>query len=175
MRQYRLIILHPKNQKRHNQAQSQPTNVNIFAGKWKGKYAYSYHYRGHPIFATVLSMPVLLAFVLLIPHWYQTEKTLERRLMTLHLLLLQLWPQYRVLKLLILLFKDREEQQKYHEKKAEHDKNITCLGKSITVHLHVHIAWFTDTCFVLTGLISVAQKIECRTNCCHQSAQSTQY
>ena len=34
----------------------------------------------------------------------------------------------------------------------------------------------TDTCFVLTGLISVAQKkIECRTLCCHQSAQSTQY
>ena len=31
----------------------------------------------------------------------------------------------------------------------------------------------TDTCFILTGLISVAQKIECRTHFCHQSAQST--
>ena len=101
--------------------------------EWKVKDGYFYRYSGHPIFAIILSMPVLLSFFLLIPHWYQTEKTLERRLMTLHLLLLQVWPQYRVIKLLIVLFQDREEQQKYHTKKAEHDKNITCLGKSITV------------------------------------------
>ena len=49
------------------------------------------------------------------------------------LLLLQLWPQYRVIKLLITLIQDREDQQKYHAKKAQHDKNITCLGKSNTV------------------------------------------
>jgi len=43
------------------------------------------------------------------------------------LLLLQVWPQYRVFKLLIVLFQDREDQKKYHEKKAKHDKDITCL------------------------------------------------
>ena len=99
---------------------------------WKVEDGYT---SGHPKFATVLSIPVLLSFVLLIPHWYQTEKTPERRWMTLPLLLLQVWPQYRVFKLLIVLFQDREEQQKYHAKKAEHDKNITCLGKSITFFL----------------------------------------
>ena len=87
------------------------------------------YYTAHPKFAIVLSIPVLLSFVLLIPHWYQTEKTSKRRWMTLPLLLLQVWPQYRILKLLILLFQDREDQKKYHEKKAEHDKNVTCLGK----------------------------------------------
>ena len=32
----------------------------------------------------------------------------------------------------------------------------------------------TDTCFVLKGLISVAQKIECRIDCCHQSIHFTE-
>ena len=102
---------------------------------WKVEDGYFYVYSGHPIFATVLSIPLLLSFVLLIPHWYQTEKTSERRWKTLPLLLLQLWPQYRVLKLLIILFQDREDQKKYHEKKAKHDKDITCIGKSITGYL----------------------------------------
>ena len=96
---------------------------------WKVEDGYFYAYTGHPKFATILSIPVLLSFVLLLPHWYQTENTSMRRWMTLPLLLLQVWPQYRVLKLLIVLFQDREEQQKYHEKKAKHDKDITCLGK----------------------------------------------
>ena len=95
--------------------------------EWKIKDGYFY---GHPTFAIVLSIPVLLSFVLLIPHWYITEKTPGRRWATLPLLLLQVWPQYRVLKLLIALFKDHEDQQKYHKKKEEHNQNITCLGKS---------------------------------------------
>ena len=99
---------------------------------WKVEDGY---FTGHTRFATVLSIPLLLSFVLLTPHWYQTEETSKNRWMTLPLLLLQVWPQYRILKLLILLFQDREDQKKYHEKKAEHDKNITCLGKSITVYL----------------------------------------
>ena len=93
---------------------------------WKVEDGYFY---GHKRFATVLSLPVLLSFVLLIPHWLKTENTSDRRLKTLPLLLLQIWPQYRVVKLLILLFKDRKDQQKYHAKKEQHDKNITCLGK----------------------------------------------
>ena len=101
---------------------------------WKVEDGYQ-KYISHPIFATVLSIPVLLSFVLLIPHWYQTEKTSKRRWMTLPLLLLQVWPQYRVLKLLIILFQDREDQKKYHEKKVKHDKDITCIGKSITGYL----------------------------------------
>ena len=83
----------------------------------------------HPKFATILSLPVILSILLLIPHWLKTEKTSDRRLKTLPLLLLQIWPQYRVVKLLILLFKDRKDQQNYHAKKEKHDKNITCLGK----------------------------------------------
>ena len=103
---------------------------------WKVEDGYFYvdSDSGHPKFATVLSIPVLLSFVLLLPHWYQTENTSMRRWMTLPLLLLQVWPQYRVFKLLIVLFQDREEQQKYHKKKGEHDRDITCIGKSITVY-----------------------------------------
>ena len=97
---------------------------------WKVEDGYSYI--THPKSAILLSLPVILSFILLIPHWYETEKTSKRRWMTLPLLLLQLWPQYRILKLLTVLFQDREDQQRYHAKKVKHDKNITCLGKSIT-------------------------------------------
>ena len=45
---------------------------------WKVEDGYFYGYTGHPIFATALSIPLLLSFVLLIPHWYRTEKTFER-------------------------------------------------------------------------------------------------
>ena len=94
---------------------------------WKVENGYSYN--THPKFATILSLPVILSTLLLIPNWLKTENTSDRRLKTLPLLLLQIWPQYRVIKLLILLFKDRKDQQKYHAKKEQHDKNITCLGK----------------------------------------------
>ena len=113
----------------------QPFVSDIPEKGWKVEDGYFYAYTGHPKFATVLSIPVLLSFILLIPHWLKVEKTSKRRWMTLPLLLLQVWPQYRVLKLLIILFQDREDQQKYHEKKSELDKNITCLGKSITGYL----------------------------------------
>ena len=99
---------------------------------WRKEDGYFY---GHKRFATLLSLPVILSFVLLIPHWYKTEKTSDIRWKTLPLLLLQVWPQYRIIKLVILLFKDREDQQKYHDKKAEHDKTVTCIGKSIRVYL----------------------------------------
>jgi len=90
--------------------------------RWKVEKGY--FYGTHPKFATLLSLPVILSFVLLIPHWLKAEKTSERRWKTLPLLLLQVWPQYRVIK---LLFKDRNDQQKYHAKKEQYDKNITTL------------------------------------------------
>ena len=69
-------------------------------------------------------MTLSLLFVL--PHWWRTEKTTKRRLLTLPLLLMQIWPQYRVVKLLISLWND---QRKYHIKKEEYDRDVSCVGK----------------------------------------------
>ena len=80
----------------------------------------------HPIFATALSIPVIVSLLFLIPHWWTTEKTTQRRIMTLPLLLLQLWPQYIVMKLIITLWKGNQE--KYLKKKEQHDRDVACLG-----------------------------------------------
>ena len=84
------------------------------------------HYLANPKFGTALSVPLILSFLFLLPHWWATEKTARRRLMTLPLLLLQLWPQYRVVILLITLWND---QEKYHIKLEKYNRDVTCLGK----------------------------------------------
>ena len=85
------------------------------------------HYSSsNPIFGTVLATPMTFSLLFTIPHWWKTEKTKCRRLSTLPLLILQLWPQYRAFKLLIALWKD---QNKYHDKLEEFKKDVSSLGK----------------------------------------------
>ena len=85
-------------------------------------------YRGSqdPIYATVLTIPVLLSMLFLLPHWWRTENTALKRLQTLLLLMLQLWPQYRVVRILIALWKD---QEKYQTKRSLYYRDVTCIGK----------------------------------------------
>ena len=82
--------------------------------------------QSNPKFAMALSMPLSLSFLVLLPHWWLTEKTACRRLMTLPLLLLHIWPQYRVLILLITLWNDQED---FHTKLEKYNRDVTCLGK----------------------------------------------
>ena len=113
------------------------------------KVEHGYQGSKDPIFASVLSIPIMLSFLFLIPHWWKTEKTTGRRLKTLPLLLLQLWPQYRVFRLMIILCKG--DQEKYCKKKEQHDRDVTCLGRSIQIKLNflLHNCQFhlESTCF----------------------------
>jgi len=65
-----------------------------------------------------------LSLFFTIPHWWKTEKTKCRRLSTLPLLILQLWPQYRAFQLLIALWKD---QNKYHDKLEKFNRDVSSL------------------------------------------------
>ena len=89
------------------------------------KVEHGYQGSKDPIYATVLSIPVILSMLFLLPHWWRTENTASRRLKTLPLLMLQLWPQYRVVRILIALWKD---QEKYQKKKNLYYRDICCLG-----------------------------------------------
>ena len=52
-------------------------------------------------FGWLMQVPILLSTVLLIPHWLTMEKSsLKRRLVTFPLLVLQFWPQSRMIRLL---------------------------------------------------------------------------
>ena len=72
----------------------------------------------------------------LIPHWWRTEKTLIKRLCTLPLLILQLWPQWRVFKIIQTLLKD---EKGYMVKKTLYDMNLTSLEQLIEAVPTVYI------------------------------------
>ena len=94
------------------------------------------HLDANPKFGTALIIPMTLSFLFAIPHWWRTEKTTKLRLLTLPLLLLQIWPQYRVVKLLISLWND---QRKYHNKKEEYDRDVSCVGKKYLLNIIVDL------------------------------------
>ena len=95
---------------------------------------YQFANEGNPIFAGALSIPVIIFALFLLPHWWKTEKNLCQRIKTFPLLILHLWPQSRVAKLIRILWRDPE---KYAYDKAKFDRDITCLGKFLRTVLAV--------------------------------------
>ena len=81
----------------------------------------------NPIFGTVTLLPIVVSFLFVLPHWWNTEKTTKRRYLTFPLVLFQIWPQFRVIELLLILWKQPYEA--YAVKKEHYYKNIGSLGK----------------------------------------------
>ena len=70
-------------------------------------------------------IPVLLAFTLTTLHWYQTEES-SKRLRTLPLLLAQIWPQYRVGRILWLY---KKGDDKWIKEKELIERKLSSLGE----------------------------------------------
>ena len=51
-------------------------------------------------FGKLMILPLILSTLFILPHWLKREKTLKGRLLTFPLVLLQLYPQYRSLRVL---------------------------------------------------------------------------
>ena len=51
-------------------------------------------------FGKLMIIPLILSTLFILPHWLACEETLKRRLVTFPLVLLQLYPQYRFLRVL---------------------------------------------------------------------------
>ena len=50
----------------------------------------------HPIYGSVMLIPIILVSLFTIPHWFRREKSLVKRVLTFPLLIGQLWPQCTV-------------------------------------------------------------------------------
>ena len=73
--------------------------------------------------------PIVLVNVFTFFHWWNIENTLKKRIHTLPLFILQIWPQYRVARILYFgLYRDKNGT-KWKEEKLIYDKNLSCLGK----------------------------------------------
>ena len=71
-------------------------------------------------------IPLISAAISLIPHWWKFEKNTFQRLCTFPLLLLLVWPQYRMVKLLYLGWK---KNRNWMNQKITMDRNISHIGR----------------------------------------------
>merc|ERR1711971_403235 len=89
----------------------------------------------HPIYGSVMLIPVLLAMLFTIPHWWRREKRWNR-LYTLPLLICQVWPQWQVIKVLKLM-KDGNSQWRIEKEKLE--KEVGSLEPFLESIPQVHL------------------------------------
>ena len=92
-------------------------------------------FHGHTNFAIAMLMPVLLAMLSIVPHWWNNEKktTSCNKIFTCALVLLQFYPQWKMLNVLYMgLWK---KDAKWKEEKERLQRNIGSLGKFFKISL----------------------------------------
>ena len=82
----------------------------------------------HPIFGSLMLVPIILATLFVIPHWLKREDTILKRILTFPLLVGQFWPQWQVLKVLKLI-KERRTRE-WREEKEKLEKEVSSLGNN---------------------------------------------
>ena len=81
----------------------------------------------HPKFAVALFIPILLATIFILPHWWRLEGTLRKRIIAFPFVILQCWPQYRMAKILYLgLWK---KDNKWKEEEDDISRNVSTIGE----------------------------------------------
>merc|ERR1712021_225621 len=69
-------------------------------------------------------LPVLVSFLFTAIHWHRTEGSTWSRLKTLPLLMCQIWPQFRMARILYFY---RKNDDRWIEEKEHHEKELSSL------------------------------------------------
>ena len=87
------------------------------------------NFHGHPKFGFAMLGPVLLVTLFMLRQWWDEEKyaTVKSKLFTFMLVIFQIWPQYKMLKVLYIGF--WKNDPKWKEEKEKLQKDISSLGK----------------------------------------------
>ena len=72
-------------------------------------------------------LPVFVSFLFTFRHWYQTENTKQKKLRSLPFLILQIWPQYRVGRILHFF---RTGNKKWIREKNYFETELSTIGKN---------------------------------------------
>ena len=81
----------------------------------------------HPKYASSMLAPVVLSFLFMIVHWLRVESTMKKRLISLPFLILQIWPQVQVCKILKIGLYDKNPR--WRERKDTMDRDVSSVGK----------------------------------------------
>ena len=79
-------------------------------------------------FGKIMMIPLILSTIFILPHWLKFEKSFKNRLMTLPLVLLQLYPQYRSMRVICWAFIKKNTSQCLKEK-HDNDCSLSYVGK----------------------------------------------
>ena len=85
----------------------------------------------HPKFASMMFGPLTASILFTISHWWRSEGTWFRRLVTLPLLLGLCWPQYRAVRILVLGLCMKVSS--WRKEKETIDKDVSSIGKIYTI------------------------------------------
>ena len=81
---------------------------------------------GHPWFAFTMTIPLLLSVMFLVPHWLKSEASLEERIFSFPFLISQIWPQIKVIELIIL---GRSGNPTWQAKEKSIQREVSSVGK----------------------------------------------
>ena len=105
----------------------------------------------HPNFASMMFGPLTASILFTIPHWWRSEGTWFRRLITLPLLLGLCWPQYRAVRILVLGLCLKVSS--WRKEKETIDKDVSSIGTIFIIEfcrictlrsIYVLILYFTE-------------------------------
>ena len=83
----------------------------------------------HPKFGATMLTPLLLSWVVVATQWHKAERGLKQKLITLPLLILQVYPQWRALR--VLYFAKWKKKGGWEKMKEEWETGITHIGKYV--------------------------------------------
>ena len=79
-------------------------------------------------FVIPITTLALLWFLFMIVHWLRMESTLKKRLISLPFLILQIWPQVQICKLLKMGLYDKHPQ--WRQRKDSMEREVSSVGKN---------------------------------------------
>ena len=86
----------------------------------------------HPKFGSAMLTPFLLSWLFVTIQWFKTERGLRQKLKTLPLLIFQVYPQWRALR--VLFYAKWKRDNRWQRMKEEWETGITHLGKIIKIN-----------------------------------------
>ena len=90
-------------------------------------FAVKLFWNNHPRYTWSMLTPVILSFLFMIVHWLRMESSVKKRLKSLPFLILQIWPQVQVCKILKMGLYSKNPQ--WRQRKDSMDREISSVGK----------------------------------------------
>ena len=87
------------------------------------------HVGSQPVYGTMMLIPILISTLFTLYHWWRLETRWWHKLLTLPLVLVQFWTQYRTIRILILGL--WYQIPSWRKEKKVFDKDLGSLGKKV--------------------------------------------